>query len=294
MRTRSLPMLARSACALATAILLAACGGQAAAPKPPPAAAAPSTTTRTAAISLQDAMTSAGRAFDAVEPTSSSLERLGTSLQPAIAQTGDAVVLLTADESTDGRAALLLRAAKYQRTFLQFAARATSARTPAGAHSALMRSRRAGRRASDTYAVLARTSAAFAGIVPTTTAFNTGRLHDAQKIADRAQAAAKATPPAVGATVPDQADAAANDEAEFTTGRDAGESTVATACSIESAKLWCWTPNDGFTLALPSTGSPRRARTAEPANRGNQPAYSTLGFGERWAASGFSCVSRES
>jgi hypothetical protein len=65
--------------------------------------------------------------------------------------------------------------------------------------------------------------------------------------------------------------------------------------TVEDAmNVWCWTPNDGFTLALPSTGSPTRARTAEPANRGNQPAYSTLGFGERWAASGFSCVSRKS
>ena len=292
MRTRSLPAAARAACALVAAIALGACGSEAVPPKPPAPPTASSATTRAASISLQDAMTSASRAFDAVEPTQSSLERLGTSLQPPIAQTGDAVTLLSADENADARDALLLRAAKYQRTFLQFAARATSARTPAAAHSALMRSRRAGRRASDTYEALARTSTALAGMLPTTTAFNTGRLRDAQKAAARAASATR--PPAAVSSPPADTEATPSGETQFNTGQDAGQATYAVACSIESAALWCWTPNDGFTLALPSSGSPARVRSAESVNRGNQPAYGTLGFGERWQAGPFSCVSRKS
>jgi hypothetical protein len=295
MRTRSLPVAARAACALVAAIVLGACGSQAVPPKRPAPPAASSATTRAASISLQDAMTSASRAFDAVEPTQSSVERLGTSLQPPIAQTGDAVTLLSADENADVRDALLLRAAKYQRTFLQFAARATSARTSAAAHSALMRSRRAGRRASDTYEVLARTSTALAGMLPTATAFNTGRLRDAQKAAGRAASAANATrPPAAVASPPAETAPTPSGETQFNTGQDAGQATYAVACSIESTALWCWTPNDGFTVALPSSGRPARVRSAESANRGNQSAYGTLGFGERWQAGPFSCVSRKS
>jgi len=69
MRTGSLPVVARAACALLVAIVLGACGSESVAPKRPAPPAAPSATTRAAAISLQDAMTSASRAFDAVEPT---------------------------------------------------------------------------------------------------------------------------------------------------------------------------------------------------------------------------------
>jgi hypothetical protein len=291
MRTRSLPVVARAACALLAASVVGACGSQTVPPKRPPTPAAPSATTRAASISLQDAMTSASRAIDAVEPTQTSLERLGTSLQPPIAQTGDAVTLLSAEASADGRDALLLRAAKYQRTFLQFAARATAARTTAAAHSALMRSRRAGRRASDTYEALGRTTTALAGILPTATAFNTGRLRDAQKASGRVPSATNAKRPPAGSA---ETEPTPSGETEFTTGQDAGEATYAAACSIESTALWCWTPNDGFTLALSSSGRPARVRGAESANRGNQPAYGTLGFGERWQAGPFSCVSRKS
>ena len=80
----------------------------------------------------------------------------------------------------------------------------------------------------------------------------------------------------------------------FTTGHDAGEATLATACRVAGAVLTCWTPNDGFTVELPRYGSAFRARSKEAFNRGRQPAYAAIGFGERWRSGGFSCVSRKS
>jgi hypothetical protein len=82
--------------------------------------------------------------------------------------------------------------------------------------------------------------------------------------------------------------------ARFTTGRDAGQSTLATACRVADAKPSCWAPNDGFTLELPRSGAAFRVRADEAFNRGRQPAYPAIGFGERWQADGFACVSRKS
>jgi hypothetical protein len=83
-------------------------------------------------------------------------------------------------------------------------------------------------------------------------------------------------------------------ERRFTTGQDAGQTTLAAACAVAAGELRCWTPNDGFTVRLPRVGEGFRLRTDEVRNRGRQPAYAALGFGERWSAGGFSCVSRKS
>jgi hypothetical protein len=80
----------------------------------------------------------------------------------------------------------------------------------------------------------------------------------------------------------------------FTTGQDAGQSTVATACDMAGTVLACWTPNDGFTVVLPRHGAAVRVRTEEAFNRGRQPGYPAIGFGERWRSGGFACVSRKS
>jgi Protein kinase domain len=82
--------------------------------------------------------------------------------------------------------------------------------------------------------------------------------------------------------------------ARFTTGRDAGQATIATACRVADAVLTCWTPNDGFTVELPGHGSAVRVRSAEPLNRGRQPDHPALGFGEPWSVGAFRCVSRNS
>jgi hypothetical protein len=61
---------------------------------------------------------------------------------------------------------------------------------------------------------------------------------------------------------------------------------------VTSGQLKCWTPNDGFSLLLPTVGTGTRLRDEEIRNRDRQPAYPPIGFGQRWSAAGFTCVSR--
>lgn len=147
--------------------------------------AGPSQAIRAAALSLQQAMDSSSRSIDGVRGTRDSLDRLGASLEPAIAQTSDVIGLLTPKAASAGDESLLLTAARQQRTFLQFAADATRTRSPQAAKSAIARAREAGRRASDAYAALAQHTTATAGLLPSATTFNTGRLRDAVTTANR-------------------------------------------------------------------------------------------------------------
>ena len=85
-------------------------------------------------------------------------------------------------------------------------------------------------------------------------------------------------------------------EIRFHTGRDDGEEAAAAYCSMGAkpvSRLYCWTPNDGFTLRLDDAGA-RRIRVGELANRSRTPRYPKLALGERRRAFGFVCTSRSS
>ena len=165
--------------ATAAAVLLSASGCGGGDSKKSSADAGQSQALRAAALSLQSAMDTSSRAIDGVRGTRASLERLGASLEPAIAQTGDVIGVLTPKAGTSTPESKLLNAARQQRTFLQFAADSTKSRSRSAANSALDRARDAGRRASTAYAGIARTTNALAGLLPASTTFNTGRLSDA-------------------------------------------------------------------------------------------------------------------
>lgn len=76
----------------------------------------------------------------------------------------------------------------------------------------------------------------------------------------------------------------------FQTGTDPGESAPATFCRIKPSGLYCWTPNDGFTLFLDGSGA-RRLRGDEPTNKDHVPNYSELSIGSTRRAYGYTCVS---
>ena len=155
-------------------------------------------------MSLQQAMDSSARAIDGVRGTRDSLEQLGASIQPAIAQTGDVIVLQTPKASGDGTESKLLAAGRQQRSFLQFADDATSRRA---ANSALGRATAAGRRAADAYTAVTQQSQVVAGLLPGATTFNTGRLRDAVRSVNRRGGS---NPPPPGAPPPPPAATAAN------------------------------------------------------------------------------------
>jgi hypothetical protein len=81
----------------------------------------------------------------------------------------------------------------------------------------------------------------------------------------------------------------------FQSGQDPGEDSPAAVCTSGSAELYCWTPNDGFTLSLPSDGSPSRVRGDEGANRGFAPGeYPELPFGRTAVLGSFRCSNSRS
>lgn len=85
----------------------------------------------------------------------------------------------------------------------------------------------------------------------------------------------------------------------FSTPRDPGQTYPAAYCRINSGEagesLYCWTPNDGYTLVMPTNGPGARARTEEAQNKGlAPPGHVELGFGETSSAAGFTCTSRSS
>lgn len=178
-RKRSAVRTRRVLAALTLAGLLlsaSGCGGESSDSE---AGAKPSEPLRAAALSLQQAMNSVSREIDVMNATRASLDRLGATLQPAISQTSDVIGLLTPKATSDGPEAQLLKGARQQRSFLQFAADATNARTRASANSSLGRARAAGREATSAYADVAQKQSEMAGLLPGATTFNTGRLRDA-------------------------------------------------------------------------------------------------------------------
>ncbi len=150
---------------------------------------------RAAALSLQQAMDSASRAIDGVRGTRDSLERLGASIQPAIAQTGDVIVLLTPKAAGAGTETMLLNAAREQRSFLQSTVDATRTRTRLAANSALQRARDTGRRVTASYTAITQQSSQLAGLLPASTTFSTGRLRDAVSRVNRRGAGSNPPPP---------------------------------------------------------------------------------------------------
>jgi hypothetical protein len=81
----------------------------------------------------------------------------------------------------------------------------------------------------------------------------------------------------------------------FNTGTSPGESVPAAYCRFETASdgVYCWTPNDGFTLRLDSSGA-RRIRSDESDNRGLTPGYTVLPLGSSRSNDGYTCTSRAS
>jgi len=81
----------------------------------------------------------------------------------------------------------------------------------------------------------------------------------------------------------------------FHTGTSAGQTLPAAYCRFETpGGVYCWTPNDGFTLRLDSSGA-RRVRTDEGSNRGFAPSsYTLLPPGSSRSSDGYTCTSRAS
>lgn len=86
----------------------------------------------------------------------------------------------------------------------------------------------------------------------------------------------------------------------FQTGRDEGQELPAAYCQVTTSEdssglLYCWTPNDGFTLGLRLKGTPRRLIGDQGFNRGRTPgSYPRLSFEDSRSGAGFRCTSRRS
>jgi len=77
----------------------------------------------------------------------------------------------------------------------------------------------------------------------------------------------------------------------FDTGTDPGEAVPATVCSMRADEVYCWTPNDGYTIVLGRQGEPRRVRADEAGNRGRVLASARrLDEGRTARRAGFSCT----
>lgn len=185
---------------------LTACGGGS---NTPPG---PSQSLRSAAVSLQEAMDATARAIDGVRPTRESLERAASNLGPQIAQTSDVIGSLAAGEGAEQQ---LLKAARDQRTFLQFAVDGARSRSRRAADSALTRGRDAGRRASTAYAQIAQTATGLAGLLPASTTFNSGRLRDAVRQTNQPHARPTGGAPAPARTLPGAAPPVASSASVF-------------------------------------------------------------------------------
>jgi serine/threonine-protein kinase len=79
----------------------------------------------------------------------------------------------------------------------------------------------------------------------------------------------------------------------FQTGITAGRSVAATYCDVSSSLLYCWTPDDGYTIEIPSDGRAQRLRSDKGVNEGRTPGgYSTVAINDTNARNGFTCTSR--
>ncbi len=82
--------------------------------------------------------------------------------------------------------------------------------------------------------------------------------------------------------------------ASFQTGADSGAKLPAAACETQAGQLYCWTPNDGFTIVLDETGA-RRVRADQSSNKARVPSqFKELPIGGKTARSGFVCISAAS
>jgi hypothetical protein len=85
----------------------------------------------------------------------------------------------------------------------------------------------------------------------------------------------------------------------FNTGRDQGEAYAAAYCEIGASRksrnaVYCWTPNDGYTLRLVQ-GRVARLREDEANNRGRAPVgFHEIPIGRRVEERGFTCVNSDS
>lgn len=156
----------------------------------------PSASLRASSLQLREAMDASARAIDEVRTTRDSLERVAASLGPQIAQTNDVIGVLTSKATGDNAESALVKAAREQRSFLQFAVDAARSRSAKAATSVLNRGREAGRRASAAYAQIAETTDGLSGELPASTTFNSGRLRDAVQAVNRRRRIPSARPPA--------------------------------------------------------------------------------------------------
>jgi hypothetical protein len=79
----------------------------------------------------------------------------------------------------------------------------------------------------------------------------------------------------------------------FSTPRDSGQPYRAAYCDTRAERLYCWTPNDGFTLELSDGPGERAGNAEEEANTGHAPdGYPVLAFGETRQIGDFTCTSR--
>jgi serine/threonine-protein kinase len=79
----------------------------------------------------------------------------------------------------------------------------------------------------------------------------------------------------------------------FQTGITGGRTVAATYCDVRSSTLYCWTPDDGYTIEIPADGRAQRLRSDKVANTGRTPGgYTTLGIGKTRSGSGFTCTSQ--
>jgi hypothetical protein len=109
---------------------------------------------------------------------------------------------------------------------------------------------------------------------------------------------APAAPAAAPSTPSIQSPTSGEAPAGFNTGISGGEAIPAAYCRFESpsvgAGVYCWTPNDGYTLRLDASGA-RRMRGDEAGNRRALPAgYTELPIGSSRSLNGYSCTSRGS
>lgn len=106
------------------------------------------------------------------------------------------------------------------------------------------------------------------------------------------------TPAPPASAAPSTATAGASGQpTSFQTGTSPGQSLPAAYCRMEGssdgAGVYCWTPNDGYTLRLDSGGA-RRVRADEGGNRGVAPGYGELPLGSSRSRSGYTCTSQDS
>ena len=117
-------------------------------------------------------------------------------------------------------------------------------------------------------------------------------LVDELREADRRKRRARPQTYRGAAVVPSPATADA--PPTFHTGTSSCETVPAAYCRFETpgGGVYCWTPNDGFTLRLDSSGA-RRVRTDEGNNRGLAPSsYTLLPSGSSRSSDGYTCTSR--